>query len=806
MPFDAEDPPQEAMDPMNFPPDDEDEAASAAQQKMERLQLFQDMMTKRRLEAVMARSASGVERRWLDDTDSYHGRDAANRRVDIMESVQGAQVIDRRTPGQTQQRNRSTVFVQLTRQKTNTASARLADMLFPTDDRNWGIKPTPVPELMDNLTNNEAFNDPQTGNTLPHPTRMQPDGSNDTLTVGDLAASEMAIAEKKAKAMEKEIDDQLTDCQFQDEGRKAIQNAARLGSGILKGPTAINRTSKKWVQQTGSDGTKAQVLQVLEEIKPQSYSVDPWNFYPDPACGDDIQNGAYVFERDYMPGRKLAQLAKIPGYNTYALGQCLMEGPKHVAQVGDYQDQKRGFDLAYDQTGKYDDKRYEIWIYTGEVERDDLIALGVNLPDDPEAYLTTVSAVLVMCNERIIKALLNPMDTGDFPYDVFNWELVDQSPFGVGIPYLMRYAQRTLNAAWRAMLDNMALSSGPQIIINRKAVVPADGSWELTARKLWFLTEVGDVEEAMAVFEVASHQQEISNIITIAQAFADAETSLPQIAQGEKGSAPDSVGGMSMLMNSAGTVLRRLTKQYDGQITRPHLRRYYDWNMQYNPKEEIKGDFEIDARGSSVLIVRDQQQQAVMQLFGLAQNPTYSIYVDHEKLFKKGLEMNHLTPDDVMNTPDQIALLQKQAAQQPPVDPKVQMLQATLASNEKIAEAKIQSTEAVEQARIATQKQITQTQAQAEAGYAQTEAQMARDSNATEISKMQLQREILIMQYAYKEGMQLTQVKAQLAELALTLNSKHAMTDANNMSTARQNSGPPTAATPQLSPDTELSQ
>jgi hypothetical protein len=806
--MDLEDPPQQAMDPLNNDfPADEEAAASEAEKRMERLQLFQDMMTKRRLEAVMARSASGVERRWLDDTDSYHGRDSANRRMDIMEAAQGAQVIDRRTPGPTQQRNRSTVFVQLTRQKTNTASARLADMLFPTDDRNWGIKPSPVPELMDNLTNSKPYQDPQTGGqTLPHPTRTKPDGTPDELTVGDLAAEEMAVAQKKAEAMEKEIDDQLTGCQFQDEGRKVIQNAARLGTGIFKGPTAINRTGKKWVQKTGPDGKTIQILQVLEEIKPQSYSVDPWNFYPDPACGDDVQNGAYVYERDYMPGRKLARLAKIPGYNAYAIGQCLMEGPKHVAQVGDYEDQKRAFDLAYDQTGKYDDKRYEIWIYTGEVERDDLIALGVDLPEDPEAYLTTVSAVLVMCNERIIKALLNPMDTGDFPYDVFNWELVDQSPFGVGIPYLMRYAQRTLNAAWRAMLDNMALSSGPQIIINRKSVVPADGSWELTARKLWFLTDDGDVEKAMEVFEIASHQEDISNIITIAQAFADAETSLPQIAQGEKGSAPDSVGGMSMLMNSAGTVLRRLTKQYDGQVTRPHLRRYYDWNMQYNPKEEIKGDFEIDARGSSVLIVRDQQQQAVMQLFNLAQNPTYSVFVDHEKLFKKGLEMNHLTPDDVMNTPDQIALLQKQAQQQPPVDPKVQIAQAVLASNEKIAQAKIQSTEQITKAKIDVQQAVQQTAAQAEEAYAQTEAQMARDGNATEISKMELQREILIMEYAYKQGMQLTQVKAQLAELALSLNSKHAITDANNMATSRQNTGPAVNATPQLSPDMELQQ
>jgi hypothetical protein len=108
-----------------------------------------------------------------------------------------------------------------------------------------------------------------------------------------------------------------------------------------------------------------------------------------------------------------------------------------------------------------------------------------------------------------------------------------------------------------------------------------------------------DVQKAFWVFEVQSHQAEIAAIIDLAQKFADEETSLPQIAQGEQGTAPDTVGGMSILMNSANTVLRRIVKQYDDEVTRPHIRRYYDWNMQYNEDEEIKGDFEIDARGSS---------------------------------------------------------------------------------------------------------------------------------------------------------------------------------------------------------------
>ena len=86
--------------------------------------------------------------------------------------------------------------------------------------------------------------------------------------------------------------------------------------------------------------------------------------------------------------------------------------------------------------------------------------------------------------------------------------------------------------------------------------------------------------------------------------LADQETGVPTIMQGEKGAAPDTVGGMQMLMNSANVVLRRLVKQFDDMVTRPHIRRYYDYNMLYGEDEEIKGDFSVDARGSSALMVR----------------------------------------------------------------------------------------------------------------------------------------------------------------------------------------------------------
>jgi hypothetical protein len=772
-----------------------------AEAQLERLQLFSAVLVKRRNEAIQARAASGTERRWLDDLDNYQGRDASTRRVDLMDSVSGTQVAQRRTANDTTTGKRSTVFVQLTRQKTNACAARAADMLFPTDDKNWGIKPTPVPELMDALKHgtNQPYIDPQTQQPLPHPNpdphppqQPNPDGSmpappqpgpGQLVTMSDIAAEQMQIAQAKATAMEREIDDQLTECSYNGEGRKVLQDAAKLGTGVLKGPAVTNRIKKKWTKKTDPNNPKVsvQMLEMVQEVRPQSYRVDPWNFYPDPTCGDDHQNGAYVFEREFMPGRVLAKMAKVPGYNWQAISLCLAEGPQHVHSSGTYTDNVRAGDLSYNQ-GNYQDKRYELWTYTGDIDRDDLATVGLTPPENAESWLVTFSAVIVMCNNRIIKAMLNPLDTGDFPYDMFHWERVDLSPFGVGVPYLMRYAQRTLNAAWRAMLDNMALSSGPQIVMNKKAVTPADGNWELTARKLWFMAgEEQDVQKAFWVFEVQSHQAEIAAIIDLAQKFADEETSLPQIAQGEQGTAPDTVGGMSILMNSANTVLRRIVKQYDDEVTRPHIRRYYDWNMQYNEDEEIKGDFEIDARGSSVLIVRDQMQQGIMNTMNMAKDPDYAVFVDKQKLFRKALEMQHVTPDDVMNTPEQIqANLDAQKNAPPPVDPRVQATQTKVQGDAEIAKLKLQGEQA----------------------YIDTQAQIARDDHATEISKLQIQRELAILQYATQQKMQLTDVKAQLVMLAMKQGHDAAQAQAERMTRAvGAPAGAADSAQPQQQPD-----
>lgn len=569
----------------------------------------------KRKEAISGRAGSGIESDWTEDEEHYQGIDAANRAFASTGTM--AQAKNWATGyGQmdAKQQSRSVIFLNITRPYVDAASARVADMLLPTDDRSWEIKPTPIPRLPAALMD-----------------RM-----------GGVAAAKQAIEESIAKAqeagalMQDEIEDCLEESNWHGEVRQVIEDSARIGSGVLKGPFPVKRSARMY-----KDGA----LIEISEIKPGSKYIDPWNLYPDPSCGQSIHNGSYVFEREYISSRQLREMIEMPGYDKEAILRALKEGPTKASESTTTQPKGKG------------DEQFEMWIFYGTCDADDLEAVGVETEDEtPKA-----SAMAVIINDRMIKCALNVLDTGEFPYDVLAWQRRPGMPWGMGIARQIRTAQRMLNGACRAMMDNSALSSAPQTIIGN-GVTPADGEYTIRGAKLWRAeADVIDVRAAMHSFIVPSVQAELQNIINFALKIAEDTTGLPSMLQGIRGDAPDTLGGMQMQNNNASGVLRRLAKRFDDYMTSPHIRRYYDWMMQHSERDDIKGDFQVDVRASSALVERDAQQQFLMSLLQASANPAYEL--DPAKLAAELLKGQRYDPKRVQYDPDKLQRIQQ--AQQP---------------------------------------------------------------------------------------------------------------------------------------------
>lgn len=723
-------------------------------ERLERLEAFGHALGKKRQDAIAGRASSGIETIWLEDEEAYEGIDEATGGTiqDKPRSASG----DSSYRGRANNVMRSTVFLNITRPYVDAASAKVSEMLLPTDDRNWGIKPTPIPELSSAskkaipIMGLDGFQkDFQTQN---------PDGSisRKPMTVGDFALQAMKEATEKAERAEKRIDDWLIECQYHAEVRKVIEDAAKLGTGILKGPVPT-RKKRKVVVSNDQD----MAIEIHSAIVPTSKRVDPWNFYPDPTCGECIHNGSYVFERDELTGKQLKDLKDIPGYEASQIDEALREGPgmKMANRLGRTDTQ-------------IDKEKFEVWYFYGLVEKNDL---KLSYKKAEEHDCEKIPAIITMVNDRVIKAAVNPLDSGEFPYDVMTWQRRANDWTGIGVARHIRTPQRMLNAATRNMMDNAGLSAGPQIIMRRNVVEPADGRWEISPRKLWFVNEEVDmrsVNDAIMSINIESKQAELMGIIQFAQKMAEDVTGLPILMQGQQGAAPETVGGMQMLFNNASTVLRRIARLFDDNITEPHIRRYYEWLMIYGDDPEEKGDFSIDARGSTALVERDIQNQALIQLGAFVADPEYGI--DKRKWFMEVTKAQRLDPRKFTIPDEELEQRMQQMAQAQPQDPRVVAAQASIQT------AQIRAESDVQRESIQAQTDMQELEFRRETQALDNQARM---------QELMMQREIEIMKLAQQQNVSVATIKAQLADTAMKLRTQKEMQDKEIAVKREQGSG-----------------
>jgi len=695
----------------------------------ERLQRFAHRLTRMAHEQVQSRAS--LEQRWLEDLRQYHGE------------------YDPVTSANLQDSEGSKVFVNITRNKTNAAEARLQDMLFPTDDRNWGIGPTPVPELE---------------GVEPGETALGPNG--EPVDLSQIAEQVKRAAKKKARAMQDEINDQLQEGRYQIKCRDVIHDAALLGTGVIKGPVIVGRTKKRWDTQGGISQ-----LTIQEALEPSAERVDPWDFFPDMSARH-IEEAEFIFERHLWTKRQLREFARMPGVLDEQL-RAVVKGGKDNSQIAkDHTNDIRaitGVD-SINSTNKY-----EVWEYHGPISKAELLdafdEAGEEITEEEVDELNDeVEAVVFFSGNNVLKVVLNPMDTEDRPFSVFNWEKDESAMFGFGIPYLMRQPQRVINAAWRMMLDNAGSSASDIIVANRHLIQPADGSWSSQPgkKKLYFLNDKNrSVNEAFASFTIPNHQAEFANIFTMARQLADEETNLPLIAQGEQAShVTDTSSGMAMLMNSANIVLRRAVKNWDDDITRPTISRFYDWNMQYSDDEAIKGDYTVDARGSGALLVREKQQESLLAYASIsAGNPEMAIRRDWKGLDRelaKALEV----PYEQVTLPDgEIEEKKKQA--QEAGDPEMQLKQAEIQLKMQEAQAKAQQ----QQQDFQLRSQQQQWEQQFEAAKLQTEQEKAR-------LEIALKEGITLAQLEQQAGLESQKLEAQMQQTAAKLQTERDKTAA----------------------------
>lgn len=645
------------------------------------------------------------ETEWTIATDLYMGK-LATTRAEYVFPENAHQRAANNTSGPKYR-------VNIVRPKVDAVVSQLQTAQFGSGEKNWELQPSKVPEIDTNVDTRNAV-----------------------------------------AGMEDVIEDQLEETNYCSETIHSMRDMAVLGTAIMKGPVNAGRLKKIWAQEL--DEMTGQVVrkpQMVPEYVPCVKRVNPWFFFPDMSVAN-INDATDAIEVHPYSKRDMERLLKHPAFNPEAVRKVLESPP------GDFLASER---LASPQAFANSDlfkNKYLVIERHGPVDRDCLCKMGVELPfsDERETFWSEVW----VCNGNIIRIELSNLETADcVPYAVDVWEEDPSSIFGFGLPLLVEDQQKISDGIWNCIVMNAKLTSGPQVGINRQMIQPMkDGSHDIEPWKVWAIDEFGaNIQHAIQFFDVPSRQQDLAAVLNMAKGFADEEASIPPLLGGmEAPQLTAGATGAAMVYKNATSMLHARAQRWDTNITSKVIGWMYDWNMQYNEDETIKGDYEIDVYSSTAYLRQHMEMINLEKLITqAAQNPELAKVVKMDEAAKALVSNLQLPSNKLVRNPEEVAQYEQQMAQNQPQDPKMMEMQIKQQEleleNRKLAleERKLQFEQELGQARV---------QMEFEERMEANDARIA-ESNA-QVLKAQTQRDTAMIQLAARNQMDQAKLAAQI--------------------------------------------
>lgn len=573
-----------------------------------------------------------IENRWLEDLRQFKG-------------IYEQEVVARMN------QKRSKAYIRLTRTKVCTVDSRLSDLLFPANgDKNWSILPTPIPE----------FSEKRTQMIL----QMVSQEMGEDVTPDKLDMLMMEEAKKQSNKMSKVIEDQLAEIHYREVMRDVIHSGNLYGTGILKGPLVSISQSAQYKKKV-TDKNEEWILQEFDAVTPFVEHVHVWDVYPDMDVVTP-RDCRYIVQRRKMDKHELNLLGRRSDFNGDTIYNYIVNHPDgdYVRKAYEIELLNMG-DVASSASSEGDkQKKYEILEYWGYVDAVELERLGVKVPDNMRGQIEIAANIWVL-GKKVIKASLMPIEGVKLPYFFYYYDKDETSIFGEGIPGIMRDVQELINSAFRAMLDNAAMSAGPQLEVNMSLLNEDEDPREFYPFKVWLRTGEGmdAANPAIRAFNIPSNTGEFERMIELFRTYGDEVTAIPRFMWGETtGQGQRTASGMSMLLGSANITLKDQVKNFDDGITKPFITAMYHWNMQFNDNDDVKGDYSVAARGTSSLIAKEVRAQSLISFAQLTGNPNDLSVVKRPSIIRSIAESLDLSDENLVHTDKEIQVMQAESA------------------------------------------------------------------------------------------------------------------------------------------------
>lgn len=534
-------------------------------------------------------------------------------------------------------KNRSRAYPKLTRWAVVGTVAKLMQMLFPQTEKNWGIAPSPLPDLETN----------ELQSVLDQLSAANPGGQ---LTNDVIEKAISQAAQKSCDRMEKLMDDQLQEIDYVRLARRVVFSGVLYNIGVLKGPFANPAKSRTWEQSPGTGAYKAVEKTIY---KPLYENTPVWSYYPDMSA-QSLEALDGEFERHVMIRPQIEALAKRSDFLGDNIKQWLKDNTSGNFKSLWWEEEMRSEKKSdRSDTNTHDGRKYTVISYSGAMQGKELADCGVRVADKDLGM--SFQANVWMIEQTIIKAVLMPLGDDVAMYHKFLFEEDDLSLLGNGLPDTLRDSQLSICESVRMALDNASIATGQNLEVNVDLLAPGQDT-SIQAFKVWLREGTGSDAQIPAVrrIELDSHLNELTGLVNLFLAFSERESGLPPASMGDVtqggSEALRTSQNASIFLGQAALPIRDTVRNFD-VFTISVMTSLYKFNMKFDADPTRKGDNNIIARGSTSLIAKEVLANSLDQ-FRATISPDEQPHIKTRALLVERMKTRDLPIDEILEDED----------------------------------------------------------------------------------------------------------------------------------------------------------
>jgi hypothetical protein len=429
-----------------------------------------------------------------------------------------------------------------------------------------------------------------------------------------LAALRRATIE--AKEASRELNDVLIEGGFYKALKEFLIDLPIFPIACIKGPVVRLKTKVRWQNGKAFKDTSPKLF--WERVSPMDLY-----FTPDASYLDE----SYVIEHVRYSRQDLYNLIDVPGYKEDEIRQVLAEfkDKTQTRQWRDWFEEEREDLEDRDHWESTRGQLVDAIEWHGCIQGQMLLDHGFTEAeiDDPEKeYFVDAWVVDRYC----IKAQIAPSLTQRPNYYITSFEKIPGSLWGYGLPDILEDITSVCNSTMRSIVNNLSISSGPQVVVNLDRLAESEDANTLYPWKRWHVVDDplgSNNQKPIDFFQPNSNLQELMMVYEKFANMADEASALPKYltGSGATGGAGRTASGLAMLMDNASKVMQNVAANVDDDVIAPSIEQLYEMVMLSEAGPNLRGDETVLVKGVTVAVQKETDRMRKLEFLQMTANP-----------------------------------------------------------------------------------------------------------------------------------------------------------------------------------------